>query len=317
MRRALTILAALVLFGACSDEDETTPPGAGSTASGGHGGGVAGSGPGGDGATGGEGGTASGGNAGSGGQGAGGSGSTGCGNAGAPTGVLDQSIQANGKDRQYVLFVPGDYDPNTPIALVFAWHGAGGNGVWARLSFGLEGAASGQAIFVYPHGLLVQTGTTGWDLTSDGDDVLLFDAVRAELEQAYCIDSERIFSTGHSFGGYFSNALGCARGDVLRAIAPVAGGGPNAANCTGPLAAWIAHGTVDPTVPIAVGMASRNRWRDENGCSDTTGPVSPSPCEAYDGCGSATPLTWCAHFGGHEWPAFAAEGIWGFFAALP
>ena len=47
-----------------------------------------------------------------------------------------------------------------------------------------------------------------------------------------------------------TNAVGCLRGDVIRAIAVVAGSGPNnASQCKGPVAAWITHGMDDENVP--------------------------------------------------------------------
>lgn len=306
-------VALAVVLAACSGDDDTATGGSGGTATASSGGGGSGgqtsAGGGGIGAAGGTGGGAAG--------GGGGAPSSGCGNAAAPTGVMNESIDVGGTSRTYVLSVPVGYDPNTPLALVFAWHGLGGSGSLARLYFGVEQGAAGGAIFVYADGLVVPQGGTGWDLDVNGDDVLLFDALLAHIEQTYCVDANRVFSTGHSFGGYFSNTLGCARADVLRAIAPVAGGGPFALSCTGPLSAWLAHGQNDPTVDITQGEASRDHWLGEDGCSTSTSPVDPPPCEAYAGCQNGTAVTWCAHTGGHEWPDFAAGGIWGFFASLP
>ena len=45
-------------------------------------------------------------------------------------------------------------------------------------------------------------GGSGWDLTSGGIDVALFDALLADISDRYCVDAARIFSTGHSFGGF-------------------------------------------------------------------------------------------------------------------
>jgi len=309
MRSVLVLVSLAVGLWACSGDDGAGAGGAGTGGAGATGGATAAGGAGG-GTSSGSGGSAGGG---------GGAVSSGCGNTTAPTGVLNQqSIEADGLSRTYVLSVPASYDPSTPLPLVFAWHGLGGSGQLARLYFGVEQQAGGGAIFVYPDGLEVPGyGGTGWVLDVGGRDVLLFDALLAQLEQIYCIDTDRVFSTGHSFGGYFSNTLGCARAGVLKAIAPVAGGGPFAAGCSGPLSAWITHGASDPTVELAQGEGSRDFWLAQNGCSATTSPVSPPPCESYDGCQSGTQLIWCLHQGGHEWPDFAAAGIWDFFSSLP
>jgi poly(3-hydroxybutyrate) depolymerase len=230
--------------------------------------------------------------------------------------VQDKTIQVAGTDRTYVLAVPDSYDPGTPLPLVFAWHGAGGDGKLARLYFGVEQASNGGAIFVYPDGLEVN-GATGWDLAIDGPDVSLFDAIVGETTQTYCIDPARVFSTGHSFGGFFTNSLGCARANVLRAIAPVSGGGPFSNNCSGALAAWLTHGTADTTVPFTNGEDSRDHWLAADGCAASTQATNPPPCVAYDGCQAGTAVHWCAHDGGHEWPSFAADAIWDFFASAP
>jgi poly(3-hydroxybutyrate) depolymerase len=243
--------------------------------------------------------------------------SSGCGKAEAEGGVLpEQMIEADGQSRTYVLSVPSDYQGEQPYPLVFAWHGLGGSGTLARSYFRLEQQAKGGGIFVYPDGMLNDDGNAQWDLRPDGMDVALFDALLEKISAAYCVDSKRIFSTGHSFGGFFTERLGCSRGEVLRGIAPVAGGPPfgGDANCTTSVAAWITHGSNDATVDFATGEDGRDLWLTANGCGDGTAPVSPEPCVAYDGC--SEPLHWCVHEDDHAWPSFAAAGIWTFFSGL-
>ena len=168
---------------------------------------------------------------------------SGCGLVDAPTGVFsNQTITIGGQARTYVLSVPKSYDPSTPLALVFGWHGHDGTGFQARQSYAIEPSAAGSAIFVYPDGV---TGGADWDYSPTGIDVALFDALVSYLAGSYCIDRNRIFSTGLSAGAYFTNLLGCCRGDVLRAIAPVAGGPPSAATCAGQVGAWVAHASND------------------------------------------------------------------------
>jgi poly(3-hydroxybutyrate) depolymerase len=134
----------------------------------------------------------------------------------------------------------------------------------------------------------------------------------AHLTDKLCVDEDRVFATGHSFGGYFSNVLGCYRSDILSGIAPVAGGLGFWGSCDEQLAVWITHGNSDPTVPFSEGTGSRDHWVDHNDCSDTTTSFSDD-CVAYEGC--AQDVHWCEHDGGHDWPSFAGEAIWEFFAA--
>jgi poly(3-hydroxybutyrate) depolymerase len=128
-----------------------------------------------------------------------------------------------------------------------------------------------------------------------------------------------VFATGHSFGGFFSNTLGCARGNMFRAIAPVAGGGP-AGVCAGQVAAWVAHGDGDMVVPTVLGENSVGAWRMANGCSERSMPTEPDPCVAYTGCDDGYDVVWCLHtesgmgIGAHTWPTFGGTAIWNFFA---
>ncbi len=250
-------------------------------------------------------------------------GTAGCGIPYAGEAVVEGSIDVDGEARTFILAVPAGYDPAVPMPLVFAWHGLGGNAQLARLYFDVEQQSAGQAIFVYPDGLPQATsgGSTGWDLADGSADMLLFDALLEEMSSNLCVDPARIFSTGHSFGGYMSNALGCFRADVLRAIAPVAGGPPFGMCQSGRVAAWMTHGTMDGVVPFAQGQAALDAVLARNGCGSDPTPVPPEPCVGYDGCDPDYPVTWCAHDladqDGHLWPPFAAEAIWSFFAGLP
>ncbi len=242
-----------------------------------------------------------------------------CGGVPEFTGVSNRAIDVNGVQRNYIVSVPAGYDSSQPYPLVFAWHGRGGDGALARLYFKIEEASQGAAVFVYPDGLPLadMQNQTGWDLLPGSEDFAFFDAMVAEVAAALCIDSTRVFSTGHSFGGYMSNQLACHRSEVIRAIAPVASGGPFG-SCGGPVAAWIAHGTLDAVVPFAQGEESLDHWLSANACDASASPVEPAPCVEYDGCTAGMPVVWCAHnepaFDGHGWPNWVAEAAWKFFA---
>ncbi|MBA3546221.1 MAG: hypothetical protein H0T76_07055 [Nannocystis sp.] len=246
----------------------------------------------------------------------------GCGKDPGPPNGMPQKKMVEGTERQYILAVPASYDPNKQYPLVFAWHGRGGDGALARLYYKIEEAAQGEAIFVYPYGLPLadMMNQTGWDLDPGNEDFAFFDALLADLNGQLCIDQQRIFSTGHSFGGYMSNQIGCFRGDVIRGIGLVAGGGPYGGACSGPVATWLAHGTIDAVVPYSEGTNSHAHWSAANGCAGAGDAVDPAPCVADVDCDPESPVTWCSHdeagFSGHGWPSWAGPGIWAFFAAL-
>ena len=98
--------------------------------------------------------------------------SSGCGQE-STIGVTNRSIDIGGVERTYVLSVPFAYDPDTPLPVVFVWHGRTDSGAIARGYLGIEEAANENAIFVYPDGLPIEDGDTAWDVTPDGQRFLV------------------------------------------------------------------------------------------------------------------------------------------------
>lgn len=244
----------------------------------------------------------------------------GCGVDPGLSGDVSGAVEIEGEERRFLLVIPEGYDSNRQYPLLFMFHGRGSNGEQFRLYNGVEEAAGSDAILVYPDALpnAIQMGQTGWDLTANGIDVKLVDKLLEDFTTNLCIDEERIFATGHSHGGFFSNTLGCVRGETFRAIAPVAGGGPGM-GCEGQVAAWLAHHPDDDVVPIILGQVARDHWLETNSCGEETAPVDPEPCVEYQGCDEGYGVVWCEHmddsmFGPHSWPAFAGPAIWDFFS---
>jgi poly(3-hydroxybutyrate) depolymerase len=215
--------------------------------------------------------------------------------------------------RTYLVQLPTGYDPDTPAPLVFGFHGATTSGrLFASAGYGNLGSTLGDwAILVYPDALGMPTQ---WEAKRDVPFIdLVLDALEAEL----CVDEARVFATGHSSGGFFSNAVGCERGERFRAIAPVSGGGPfvfGGRTCEGEVAAWIAHGSMDDIVDPMLGRDSRDFWAEANGCDlASSSATPPDPCVAYTCENTEHPVVWCEYGGAHEWPRFAPQGISTFF----
>ncbi len=256
-------------------------------------------------------------------------GSEGCGKAEAPAEGL-QTLEVNGKSRTFIVHVPDDYDAQTPYPLLFGFHGASRTAADFdndKGTFRFGPALGNRTILVYPNALPKDGGgATTWSRDTD-DDLAFFDAMLAKLSADTCVNPERVAATGHSSGGYFANTLGCQRGDVLRAIAPVSGVVRDFKNCKGEVAVWMAHGTMDNQVDVSQGQAAREHWAEANACSKEPAPsaVDPSPCVAHAGCKAGYPLHWCAHdqptYGSpptyHGWPDFATAGIVAFLESLP
>ena len=246
--------------------------------------------------------------------------STGCGQA--PPATAPGSVDVSGVARTFIVDVPAGYDPDTPTPVLFGFHGMGNTGEAYRSQYqgNLLSTFGDEFIVVHPDALPNEDGTTVWDMQG-GVDVDFFDAMVALLTATYCIDEDRLFATGHSAGGFFTNTLGCQRGDVLRGIGPQAGGGPmlfGGATCVGQVAAWISHGLSDTTVDISSGEGSRDHWAEANHCdtSQTTTPSPNYPCVEYVGCDAGYAVRWCPHEGGHEIATFPPEGLYDFFSML-
>jgi poly(3-hydroxybutyrate) depolymerase len=168
---------------------------------------------------------------------------------------------------------------------------------------------------VTPQGLPSGSGGPGWANTN-GQDIAFTKAMLADVQSKYCVDNARIFSTGFSYGGMMSFAIGCEMSDVFRAIAPMEGSLYSDFNCkgTGPhIAMFGTHGTSDSVVPIADGRAARDKILQQNHCGTTTTPVDPSPCVKYEGCDPGYDVTWCEWNGDHGIPSFGSAAIADFF----
>jgi poly(3-hydroxybutyrate) depolymerase len=234
-----------------------------------------------------------------------------------------------GVSREFILGLPTNYSSSQAYPVIFAWHGQGGTDLqiaWGGTSandifggyYGLRYLSNHDAkpfIFVAGQGLNPNDAGAGWPNTN-GEDVAFTQAVVAWLQANFCVDTAHIYSVGMSYGGIMSNTVGCQMGDVFRAIAPMSGFGPAgfgaAPSCKGHVAAWVAHGSQDTTIPIDSGMGSRDYWAKANHCSTTTAAIDPAPCVAYQGCDMGYPVDWCEFDAGHTVVSFEPPGIWTF-----
>jgi len=253
--------------------------------------------------------------------------SAGCGMS-APA-SMRYTIDVSGMSREYILSVPSNYDPRHPYVLIFAWHPWGGSaqqtaGTGNSGYYGLKGSSNNQAILVAPEGLDFGGNGLGWGNTN-GQDIAFLQAMLALFKSEMCIDQNRIFSAGFSFGGMMSNAVGCA--GLARAIAPMAGNSTVSGCVSGtqPVAYMGFHGTHDSVVDISGGRTARDVFVKRNGCSSTTVPSSPSWCDGlatnyqpctcvdYQGCMPGYPVTWCEYNADHQAAPNSGPTLWNFF----
>lgn len=239
------------------------------------------------------------------------------------------TIDVNGVAREYILRVPDNYDPNKPYRLIFAWHQLAGTAqrIVQMGYYGLQSPSANQAILVAPQGLYQITPSSGnldagwWN--NNGEDVNFYHAMLNLFESKLCIDQNRIFSVGFSFGAMFSFTLACSADSQLRAIAPQAG---SSSRCTGtrPVAVMGFVGTDDSLMTGHLQGMSTFAQRD--GCSTETVTVSPSWCDGlassyqpcscvqYTNCTSGYPVISCTYKNGHMFAPNSGQVIWDFFS---
>lgn len=165
----------------------------------------------------------------------------------------------DGLARKYLKYVPSIYDGTTPVPVVFAFHGLGDN-MNNFYNVGFNNIAdTANFIYIVPEALVDPfTGGTAWNSgaglilypNSDIDDVGMVEAILDTLDAIYNIDQDRIYATGFSMGGFFTNRLGCEMTDRIEAIASVAGTIGNGITCSPSekLRVCHFHGTTDATV---------------------------------------------------------------------
>lgn len=275
--------------------------------------------------------------------------------------ITDARAAANGKAhtieltttdglvRSYRIFVPSSYDSSAPVALVLVFHGALGTSKQMAELTDFEVVAEREGfIVVFPQSTSLPESDffTSWNVginfgettVEDVDDVAFVDQLLDSLLTSYSIDATRIFATGFSNGGMFTNRLACERADRFAAFAPVAGSiaietcDPGRA-----VPVFAFHGTDDRIVdyqggdligsngslPSALDMIER--WAEIDGCNLTpvNAKVENLIQTRYVECrdGVTVQLNSVVNLG-HNWPGgewFGSSGvnatelIWKFF----
>ena len=186
-----------------------------------------------------------------------------------PKHLVEKKVEVNDLERTYYVFAPKSLKRNEKVPLVFVFHGGGGKALTMERSLGFTDLARrDKFIAVYPQGI-----GNNWN---DGrvtdksrahreniDDLAFVKKMIDELSNQYKIDKKRIYSTGASNGGFFSNYLAANLSEKFAAIAPVIGGiaKPVADDFDPkkPISVFIIQGTADKAVPYDGGTVWGNR----------------------------------------------------------
>lgn len=167
------------------------------------------------------------------------------------------SLTSQGETRYFRIHLPNGQAPTQAVPVVFALHGLGDNmNNMSGIGFSQIGDTA-NFISVYPQAVtLPLLNANGWRIGTPVDgpesDVIFISQLLDTLMTRYTVDTQRVYSTGFSMGGFMSHILACQMGDRIAAIAPHSGtiSPTNASTCNPgrKVPVMHIHGTTDGTI---------------------------------------------------------------------
>ena len=244
------------------------------------------------------------------------------------------------RERSAIVHVPPHAIDKRDIPVVLNFHGGGGHGANEQEYSLMDRLADRETfVAVYPNGsgrfgkrlLTWNAGTCcAYAVINNVDDVGFVRALISKLAESIPIDRRRIYATGLSNGAMMSHRLAAEAGDLIAAIAPVAGGMVvPGMKSTRPVPVMHIHSVDDPRALYAGGLGPPfpltksqvfhpnidqmiARWVKYNGCS--TEPAVVDRRAGREGSGqSATRYVYSHCRDGAEvdlWKLTGAGHVW-------
>ncbi|BDS11008.1 extracellular catalytic domain type 1 short-chain-length polyhydroxyalkanoate depolymerase [Aureispira anguillae] len=240
------------------------------------------------------------------------------------------SLSHGNYNRTYLLHLPAGYTGLNPLPLVVAMHGGFGNAYSMQATSQLSLKADAENfVVVYPEGvkggfLNASSWNAGWCCgfasNTAVDDVGFIEVLLDSLSQQYAIDSNRIYVTGMSNGGFMTYRLACELSNRIAAIAPVAAS-MSISNCSPlrPVPVINFHSYLDTHIPYSGGIGNGpsshynlpqdsviNTWAAINSCTvpqDTLVNNSNYTLVKWRACNCSSEIHhYATQDGGHSWP---------------
>jgi predicted peptidase len=180
------------------------------------------------------------------------------------TGFIKKTVTVDNVTRQYTVFIPANYNPNTKLPAIVFLHGVLESGSDAEKNLGVgigphigKAAQSWQFITLFPQ-------STG-DWQGDFEQRLAI-ACLDQCQRDYAIDPDRVFLTGLSNGGQGTWIIGARYKDRFAGLAPMCGQSAYDAcpNLTG-IPIWCFHNSVDPFVMTGQSREMCKRIKEAGG----------------------------------------------------
>lgn len=136
-------------------------------------------------------------------------------------------ISHQGMTRNYLIYTPALYNPNTPTPVVIGFHGGGtANLVFSNVTSFNRLADEQGFLVVYPSGVNGYWNDGRGTVNQGIDDVGFVTTLIEDLKRQRNIDASRIFVTGISNGAMLVQRLACERADRIAAFSSIAGSMP-------------------------------------------------------------------------------------------
>lgn len=235
-------------------------------------------------------------------------------------------IEVDGKEREYLLYVPESLDPSVAAPLVVSLHGFSQWPAHQMSTSRWNGVAEKNGfIVVYPSGRgFPKRWSTSLESDTPGDsssDVQFISDLIDRLVQEYNIDHTRIYVNGFSNGGGMATLLACKLSERIAVVGTVAGAYRFMPTDCEP-SRWVPlitfHGNADPIVPFWGGVSHSaeftlplipkwvNEWAMLNKCNLAAAqlPVTDEVSGIrYTQCAqNAEVVFYTIEGGGHAWP---------------
>ena len=226
----------------------------------------------------------------------------------------------------HLFTFPTSYDGKKPMQVMVGFH-ANNNPITQ-----IKDLTKGSKLETDYVGMFPKSTGAGWNLNTD---LPRFTAAFNDLLANYCVDTSRVFATGHSSGAQMIARMLCAAGGEKRfkAVAPVAAS--KYCDTVPAIPILYIQGKMDAQRGNGDGKEVVELFRTSNGCMTTSTPeASVAACKSnfdqmqvdpgcinYQGC--TKPTLWCSHNDNtynntdgrmHGWPCFANAAISDFFA---
>ncbi len=143
--------------------------------------------------------------------------------------TVTRVLPVQGRERSYILHVPLSARDGVPMPLVLVFHGGYDTPENAISNTGFNRLADREGFLVaYPAGVDKHWNDGRGVANAEVDDVAFVRAMIEDIRKVSDVDPRRIYATGASNGGMFTQRLACELADIIAAFAPVISSLPEA-----------------------------------------------------------------------------------------